>query len=414
MGVDYTDQTNLHGLLLLAALTPVFFWCYLCICLIQFKVFRKESAAAAAGTVFSYLYYQMLRFHIKEMPSWSIVTVLLSQAALLLLTARFIRRQNRTHLSAMSIKEGFDTLPTGLCFYMTGGMPKMVNYQMDRLCRRITGVHLSNAEDFFRKLTECRYPCCVSGGEQPMIRLPDGTVYSFSHEVIEYNGEQMHELTASDITELYNMTKDLEIKQKKIKQINTRLKALNSTMRYVIMENEILSIKTRIHDQLGQTLLLGRRWLQAPEQVDADELLSQWKVSYGLLLLEERETWQKPYLFNTERAALLGITLTIHGTLPEEEHLIAVIDTALAVHTTNVLRHAEGRHADIRIEETEAYYLLYFTNDGIRPKSGVKETGGLSNLRRMTERIGGGMKIRSLPEFELVLKLPKKAMEDSL
>ena len=406
-------QDFILNLLLPAALLTVFAWSYLLICLLQIRICKKESAAAAAATVVSYLLYCFL-VHFREIPLLLIAGGFLLQLALLTATTRYTYRKYRSHLSAMSFKEGFDTLPTGLCFYRADGMPKMVNLKMNSLYAAITGEHLSNAEDFFRSLTDAVYPCSVSGGEQPIICMPDGTAYSFTHSMIEVRGEQIHELIASDITELYNMTKDLEVKQKQIRQINRRLKALNSTMRYVIMEKELLSIKTRIHDALGQTLLLSRRYLLAPEQVDAAGLISQWKNSFGLLLHEERETWQVPYLVNTQQAALLGIRLTVQGTLPEEEHLIPVIDTAIAVHTTNVLRHAEGKCAEIRVEDTGPFYTLHFTNDGIPPRSGIKETGGLSNLRRMTERIGGGMKIRSLPAFELVLKLPKQKSEHTL
>ena len=109
---------------------------------------------------------------------------------------------------------------------------------------------------------------------------------------------------------------------------------------------------------------------------------------------------------------LMGIQLICAGELPEEEHLIKVIDSAITVHTSNVMRHAEGSHAYILVEDLEDYYLLHFTNDGKPPRKGIRENGGLANLRRMDEQIGGGMKVVALPRFELLLKLPKKKPED--
>lgn len=410
----YAQLTFADGVLMFCALIPVLLWCRCLIRLLELRICRKESFAAAAAVVISFGWYDAVRLQRFGMPLYVLTGGFAVQILLLILTFRFILRKSRTQLSAMSFKEGFDTLPAGLCFYLPGGMPKMINYKMDSLFFSMTGEHLTNAEDFFRNLTESRYSCSISGGEQPIVSLPDGTAYSFTHNVITAHGEPVHELIASDITELYGMTKNLEEKQKTIRQINARLKALNSTLRYVIMEKEVLNIKTRIHDQLGQTLLLGRRYLQKPAEVDAEEMLAQWKKSFGLLLHEERETWQKPYLVSIRQAELLGIRLEIIGSLPEEEYLIPVIDAAIAVHTTNVMRHADGKRAEIRVEEQPNYYSLYFTNDGRPPQNGVTESGGLSNLRRMTERIGGGMKIRSLPAFELILKLPKHEKEDIL
>ena len=72
--------------------------------------------------------------------------------------------------------------------------------------------------------------------------------------------------------------------------INAVLKENNETVWYtsvqvqsdehgadLIMEKELLAIKTRIHDELGQSLLLGRRFLTSPDKVDADQMLSQWR-----------------------------------------------------------------------------------------------------------------------------------------
>ncbi|WP_044976088.1 sensor histidine kinase [Ruminococcus sp. HUN007] len=410
--MDYYSWDALQGVLMLIAFMFVFTWTYLLIRLVQIKICGKQCAAISLCAVLSYLFYHNLREHISEWPLRVCIISFSFQTVVAFITAVFIYRQEKTHLSAMSFREGFDTLPAGLCFYTAGGMPKMVNYRMDSLYFNITGEHLSNGEEFWQKLSDGAYQCSVSGGKQPIICLPDGTAFSFMHSVIKVRNEDVYELIASDITGLYNLAKELEEKKKRSQQINARLRALNSTMRYVIMEKELLAIKTRIHDELGQSLLLGRRYLASPDKVDADQMLKQWKNTFGLLLYEEREDWQKPYLVNTRRAELLGVKLTVEGVLPEEEHLIAVIDTAIAVHTTNVQRHAEGTEAYIRITEDERFYNIYFTNNGKAPEKGIRESGGLLNLRRMAERAGGGMKIRSLPAFEMALKLPKEKITE--
>ena len=49
---------------------------------------------------------------------------------------------------------------------------------------------------------------------------------------------------------------------------------------------------------------------------------------------------------------------------------------------------------------------MRFTNNGRPPAAPVKETGGLANLRRRIEAIGGTMTINSAPQFEMILHLP--------
>jgi signal transduction histidine kinase len=88
------------------------------------------------------------------------------------------------------------------------------------------------------------------------------------------------------------------------------------------------------------------------------------------------------------------------------------VDSAITVHVTNVLRHAEGDIAYISIEKTADGYLMRFTNNGRPPCAPVNETGGLANLRRMTETIGGKMTINSSPQFEMILQLPERSQEE--
>ena len=55
---------------------------------------------------------------------------------------------------------------------------------------------------------------------------------------------------------------------------------------------------------------------------------------------------------------------------------------------------------------------MRFTNNGTPPRAPVKESGGLANLRRLIEKIGGTMTINSSPQFEMILHLPEKAQEE--
>ncbi|MBR5372605.1 MAG: hypothetical protein IK130_10380, partial [Oscillospiraceae bacterium] len=314
----YAEHSTLTGLLMLAGLAMMFGWLSLTIRLIQVRNFRKYTAVSVGFTLLSFAFYIMLRIRLEIMPVLLLICGFAVQTVLLTLAAWMVRRQTGSQLSSMSFKEAFDTLPTGLCFYQEGGMPRLVNLQMEYLCRRITGAHLSNAEEFFWYLREGNCSGSVTGGESPIICLSDGTAFCFTHHLLEYQGEMLHELIAADITEQYQMTLEMERKQKQIRLINKRLRALNSTMRFIIMEKEVLSLKTKIHDELGKALLLCRRYLMHPKEAEAEEIRAQWRVSFGLLLNEKRETWQKPYLINTKQAMLLGVKLEVEGDLPEE------------------------------------------------------------------------------------------------
>lgn len=405
-------QTIWESFLMLGGFMLILCQSYLLIRLLHLSVYKLHTAASGLALVFSIIFYQGMRHTIRHefihLPFLPLFLGYALQIIWLLLTVRYIHKMSHRKLTAMSFKEAFDTLPTGICFFRNGGMPQLVNLQMAHIFKQITGEHLSNAEEFYFNLRDKAYPCSVTGGEYPIICLTDGMAYSFTHHTVTLNGEELHELIASDITEEYQMTMELDRKKTAVKLINKRLRALNSTLRYIIIEKEVLSMKTKIHDALGTALLLGKRYLCNPEEASEKDILLQWNLSFGLLLSEERDIWKTPYFISTKYANLLGVRLELNGKLPEEEHLIDIIDTAISVHVTNTERHAHGNILHIDIEEHRHYYILRFTNNGNPPKQGVKESGGLGNLRRLAERAGGGMKLQSLPRYMLTLRLPKK------
>ena len=83
-----------------------------------------------------------------------------------------------------------------------------------------------------------------------------------------------------------------------------------------------------------------------------------------------------------------------------------MVETALSVHTTNVLRHARGSRAMVRCTREKDGWELEFTNDGAPPALPLREGGGLGNLRSRVEALGGSMEIDCAPGFRLRLRLP--------
>ena len=319
-----------------------------------------------------------------------------------------ISRIKRNRLTGLSVKEGFDRLPAGICFYNESGLPILTNHKMNQISLKVSGTSLSDAKSFWHRIQKGDLPESIQGAGDPMISFGDGSTFSFKCYPADLGNDRLYELVASDITEEYAKAMELKIKNERIRRINTRLKALNNTIRYMIMEKETLMLKVRLHDNLGQALILGRQYAHDPRKINRNELLKLWKNNLLLLKNEDREKWQIPYFVNIQRAKLLGVEIITEGELPQDDELISVIDTAIAVHTTNVTRHAYGEHAYIKTEKEENRYVIHFTNDGTPPEGAIREHGGLANLHDQVRMIGGTMNISSSPVFDMELILPRK------
>lgn len=362
--------------------------------------------------------FVLVQILFQQMAGESCCPIVLPLWALLLLVALLtifavaehyrIVKWSRTHVTAASIKEALDALPMGLCFALPSGLPLLINETMEELGKSLFEKNLLDAWQAWENLKSGHVKGLLKDGEEPIYELSDGRVYGFRREELRLKEGIVYAIFATNLTEEYSKTRELEEKQKKAGVINARLKSLLGTIEYVTMSRELLQLKVALHDNLGRSLLSAKRYVLNPDAVDPKELLSIWKQNLSHLIGEAPEEWQIPYYVTKKEAASMGIELQIVGTLPEEERLLPVIDQAISTHVINVLRHADGHVAMIHVWESEKEYNVTFTNDGNAPAGEIKETGGLGNLRRQVEALGGSMELSGVPKFKMTLNLPKK------
>ncbi|MBP5151661.1 MAG: hypothetical protein ILP13_01955, partial [Lachnospiraceae bacterium] len=120
------------------------------------------------------------------------------------------------------------------------------------------------------------------------------------------------------------------------------------------------------------------------------------------------------------QAKSMGVDVVLEGTIPRDKQLRSVIDTAITVHITNILRHTDGRKAYVLVEYEEESCIIVLTGDeadGSERVSNstvtnvVNETGGLKNLRYRVESSGGTMVVSSIPKFTIKIVLPFRNAE---
>ena len=186
-----------------------------------------------------------------------IALVLLLAASLLLLYS--VNRWKKERINPGSIKEGVDRLPAGLCYHNEQGVPKLINYQMDNICRIITGEALFDGNAFWRKLTKGYvFPGNVveKRGNCPIITINDGTTLFFTRVAREIGGKKLYEIRATDITKQFALNIELQKSNNELLSLNRRLKEYGENVWDITREREILTAKVNIHDMLGKALLV--------------------------------------------------------------------------------------------------------------------------------------------------------------
>lgn len=359
-------------------------------------------------------------------PSWHISPIIESVAALpvilpiLLLLAVIAtlltivikeRKFEKNAITRSSVKESLDWLNTGLCFAYKNGMVMLINHRMNNLSHTIFGRDIQNANAFWENLNDGEIQSGVARifmGENPTFRLPDQTVWTFAHEVLG----GITQLTAAETTQLNKLTEELKEKNAELSVMNDRLRKYGENVDELTREKERLETKARIHRELGQALLLTRRYLQG-ESENTQELLNVLKRNIAMLRLEsESPKNDEPLDMLMKAAHSAGIEIHINGRMPRQENIRRLFFEAATEALTNAVRHADAKNLYIVFSKRKDTRSVCFTNDGEKPQEKIIEGGGLGALRKETEQLGGTMKSYYKDGFALKLTVPAERRDD--
>ena len=394
-------------------------------------------------------------------------------AALAAVSIREIRLFRRRHLRPDAVKETIDLLPAGVCFGEASGIPVLINDTMDALAQKLTGevpadirwlweklqaaanqenpvtagwdLHLSAGQTAQDAAEPGRQgDSAASGGR--LLLTEDGKVWQFVRKQIEIAEEPYTQITAVNITRQYRMTRELEEKNERLREIQERMKAYSLASDDVLIAEEILSARREVHDEVGHALLTARYYMEHPERMDKGELLkilrqpnyfllreAEWGTAEDAPESEKERTGElsaPPDLTDSiiRDAAMIGVRVCIdekqlsegmhtgaedHQTLNlkeiarQSETVSRILSQAAMECAANTVKHAHGNTLHIKVRKEDGY-IFELTNNGRPPEGEIRETGGLRTLRYMIENAGGSMEICRKPAFLLRIRISEK------
>ena len=347
---------------------------------------------------------------LKDVP-WIIVAlvmVVIFAAEVLCLVE--VDRAGRDKLSPGSVKESLDALPDGVCFFSEDGRILLSNRRMQHISSDITGIGILNGEKLWRCIEEKSVKTDVSDGL--VILTSDSKVWNVRRSEIEAEGNRINEIVALDVTEQYELRRELEERNERLNSVNERLRIFSRDMSRLTAEKELLDAKIKVHDDLGRSLLAFRAYLTAePSKRDRSKLLPLWRYVISVMKKETAPSEEWDAIEKT--AESLHIQIEINGDLPAglaglpvSGEVRSAIMAAIRECLTNTARHARGDRLFVLIKcgaDAPHGIRIEITNNGRAPLVPIQEAGGLSNLRHMVERAGGIMTIESSPQFLLRL-----------
>ena len=210
-----------------------------------------------------------------------------------------------------------------------------------------------------------------------------------------------NEVIAFDITEEYSLKKELDEQNEKIKRNNKELVSSIENIEKLEKEKNLLKIKNKYHDLLGQNLSVLQQYLNREEikQENFDEI----KFMIEKMFIDIEDT-EDP---NTNLQNLIkihkknGTNIIIKGKLPKNEKQAKVFFEIIREATTNAIKHAESSKIFVEIKETLEKTNMVITNDGKKPNEFITENEGIKGMRRKVEEIKGYFYVSTVPEFSV-------------
>lgn len=340
-----------------------------------------------------------------KLPLWLFLLFVMFLFLLLIVEFVYFFFWRKKNLSPLSIKESFDTLPMGICFYEDNGLIRLSNTEMDDASFLLDKEALLNGSTFYERLEKKEIPdvTYLSISPQEVILRKDEKVLSFRHYLHQIGKKNIHEIDESDITKTYELTKELEKKTKELQLLQKRLLSYEKNAKELITEREILETKIRIHGDLGKLLLITKEKMkQSLSHSEKEELLLLWEKGISAFLTNEKEEKKDGLQVLEETARRIGIEIIFQGERyekdsKEEKILLQAIHESL----TNAVKHAQAKTLFVTLKKEKLHDIIEIRNDGLLPKKEILEGGGLSSLRKLVEENLGKMEIVNKDGFLL-------------
>ena len=344
------------------------------------------------------------------LPMWLLWGITFAADLLLIWDIAGLRRLGRQALSRDSIKQALDMLPSGICYFTSSGSVKLCNMQMHILFRTLSQSDLQTLAELQDALSDCDACSGVIRLSQEMqtYLFPDGKAWRYRQtEVKDSDGALYTEAVFSDVTELYNKNLELKAQIKRLKAISRELKWLSDNALILTREKEVLSAKTKLHDDMGAGLIAIRHILNNNGTQEAANAVDVFRRAVSAIKYDNAYPQGRSELDRfLQDAEAVGIKVDLSGELPRQEELRRVMILAMRECLTNSVRHAGATTLHIAVEKTGDSISMKITNDGRPPETEVVPKGGLHNLYRHIMDCGGRMEIQSKPVFALTVVLP--------
>jgi len=187
-----------------------------------------------------------------------------------------------------------------------------------------------------------------------------------------------------------------------------RLKAFVENIEQICRSEELLRIKTEIHDIQNQKLILLLQYLRYGELPDSTSFNAlRAGILHGKNSNSGMEADPQAMLdIIVGQHENIGVKIHINGTLPPERDRAVALAQILREAAANSVKHGYANEVHARITDNDSKYIMRVIDNGTRPAANIIEGSGIAGMRRCAETLGGKLHITASPRFTLTVTIP--------
>lgn len=300
---------------------------------------------------------------------------------------KYFKKEN---INDFSIKKVIDTSEFGI-LVLKGKKVELINNTMYEILRKldIKKDYIANIKKCSKEQTNGNYVIAI-----------EDKYYVFA---IEKN-----EIIAFDITEEYILQNELNEQNKKIKNNNNELILGIENIEELEREKNLLKLKNKYHDILGQNLSILQQYLN--KQSISQESFEKIKFMIKKMFIEIEDTEDSN--FNLQNLIKIhknnGTNISVNGKLPQSKEISKVFFEIIREATTNAIKHAGSTNIFVEITETLEETTMIITNDGKKSNEFITENEGIKGMRRKVSKLNGIFYIQTVPQFSVNVLVKNK------
>lgn len=303
----------------------------------------------------------------------------------------------KRNINYYSLKEALDELKTAVMFESEFNVV-YENLAMKTLLEKLNIKQNQSSFEIWKSLKSRENSKIID--EQNILVFLDKKVYSFS--IIKQSKTQIY---AFDITKEYLTTTEIENKQKELKTKQTEILQMIKNLDEIERQREVLSLKSKLHDIIGQRLFILHHILDVIDEktFDLNSVKSLLKTMLDEIDNEDISEVQNLQNSIVTAFEMIGFNIEISGEIPKETPKAKALIKIIRECATNAIRHANATKLFVNISQDR---IEIFDNGKFINQTFIENTG-IKGMRLNAETLGGELIISKGIGFKVVIKMQR-------